>query len=239
MKKLLCVLFCGIFMIWSHAGFGQAAILALIFGDKVASENFNLSLEIGGNLSYISDVPDGKIAFGVNFGLGANIKLSDKFYLVPQFQPLQPKGNRYKGSLQTGIAELDSLYQDKTVHRRLSYIDVPVYIYYRPIERWRFGIGPKVGFLTKAVDFYENGGNSLELDVKDQLSKTDFGVAVDVMFEVSNFRGGKGVNIHVNYYQGLVELEKGTSRRNGVLGVTLGFPFISDEQLEKNNAKKK
>ena len=35
---------------------GQAAILALIFGDKVASENFNLSMEIGGNFTRYSNL---------------------------------------------------------------------------------------------------------------------------------------------------------------------------------------
>ena len=63
---------------------GQAAILALIFGDKVASENFNLSMEIGGSLTHYSNLENfDRTRLGINFGISGNIKLSERFYLSP------------------------------------------------------------------------------------------------------------------------------------------------------------
>ncbi|PQJ21642.1 hypothetical protein [Tenacibaculum sp. SG-28] len=63
---------------------GQAAILALIFGDKVASEKFNLSMEIGGNFNHYSSLDNyDRTKLGINFGIAGNVKVSERFYISP------------------------------------------------------------------------------------------------------------------------------------------------------------
>ena len=55
MKKLsLMALLCA-HLFTPIQGNAQAALLGLIFGDKVASENFNLSMEFGANYSGVSN----------------------------------------------------------------------------------------------------------------------------------------------------------------------------------------
>ncbi|MCP4312595.1 MAG: hypothetical protein GY790_15135 [Bacteroidetes bacterium] len=64
---------------------GQAALLVLIFfGEKAASENFYFSL--------------------IN-----NIKLSESFYLTPEFLTLSPRGVKNVEVLTTGNPDLDDL----------------------------------------------------------------------------------------------------------------------------------
>ncbi len=63
---------------------GQAALLVLIFGEKAASENFYFSL--------------------IN-----NIKLSESFYLTPEFLALSPRGVKNVEVLTTGSPDLDDL----------------------------------------------------------------------------------------------------------------------------------
>jgi len=58
--KILTIIAALIFTIGILKTYSQAAILALIFGDKVASEEFNLSLELGWNFSSVSNFSDGK-----------------------------------------------------------------------------------------------------------------------------------------------------------------------------------
>ena len=62
----------------------QAALFAILFGDKVASGKFNISLELGGafpNYSNISNTDLSKL--GINFGIGGNLKLSENWFLSP------------------------------------------------------------------------------------------------------------------------------------------------------------
>ncbi len=58
------------FSIGVQKAYSQAAILAVIFGDKVASEEFNLSLELGWNFSTVSNFTTIKRTNATNFGLG-------------------------------------------------------------------------------------------------------------------------------------------------------------------------
>ena len=47
---------------------GQAAIVALLFGDQVASEKFNISMEAGGIFAHYANLPDTKRSrMGINF----------------------------------------------------------------------------------------------------------------------------------------------------------------------------
>ncbi len=86
-KQILTTL---LFMILSSSAVvqGQAALLVLIFGDKVATDNFYFSLKLGATYSIIHGYEDGQNAMSLNFGLVNNIRLTDKLSLIPEFLPL-------------------------------------------------------------------------------------------------------------------------------------------------------
>ncbi|HRI22496.1 MAG TPA: outer membrane beta-barrel protein, partial [Panacibacter sp.] len=154
-KKLTCILFllfC--FLISVVRTNAQAALLVLLFGDKVASEKFNFSVVTGMNFSNISNQPDNKSLHGLNFGLGVNMKLSDKFYLKPEFRPLSPKGYKNNSSLATGTPEIDAAFNNVKTTRTLSYIDIPVLMAYQASKNIQLALGPQVSFLGKAREKY-------------------------------------------------------------------------------------
>ena len=91
---------------------GQAALLVLIFGDKVASENFYFSLKMGATLADLSGYDEGKNALAFNFGLVNNIKLSDRLFLTPEFLPAASRGIKDVPTLSTGDPGLDQLLID-------------------------------------------------------------------------------------------------------------------------------
>ena len=70
----------------------QAALLILIFGDKVATENFHLSIDFGWNLSALPGLTQGKSNNGLTYGLGAFVKLNHKWSITPEFKALSPRG---------------------------------------------------------------------------------------------------------------------------------------------------
>ena len=122
-KYILTSLF---FLIVSSAAMqGQAALLVLIFGDKVATENFNFSLKLGGTYSIIHGYEEGQNAMSLNFGLVNNIKLTEK--LIPEFLPLSSRGIKDVPLLSTGDPNLDDLLVDvESSDRKMNYIDIPV-----------------------------------------------------------------------------------------------------------------
>lgn len=236
MKKLLIAI--GILFIYSQAAFSQAALLVLLFGDKVASENFYFSLKAGANLSDISGTDEGKSRVGFNFGLVANIKLSDRWSLIPEFAPLSPKGNRDVPLKSTGNPSLDALLvnPDKS-KREFNYIDIPVILRYKVSDRLFIGAGPQISLLTSAQAIYQSTpieGNPLtyERDISSELNTIDYGLVFDLMYSVSNLLGGKGVDFHLRYALGLSDILKNNSGEaftNSVFHITASFPFIEEQ----------
>jgi hypothetical protein len=112
MKKLLILALITTILLPGIA-YSQAAILVLLFGDKVASENFYFSLKMGGNYSTLSGIDDASYKLGLSFGLVATIKLSDKWYIVPEFSAISNKGAEDVPLLPTGDPNLDALLQRK------------------------------------------------------------------------------------------------------------------------------
>ena len=225
MNKFLLTLFLTLAACTFSAG--QAAILVLLFGDKVASENFNFSLVGGFNFCNVTNYPSSKILLGANFGLAANIKLGKSLYLVPEFKPLNYKGFQSTESLVTGDPVLDEAFHDVKTSWRSRYIDVPVLLHYRLSNRWQFGLGPQVSFLTGAKQVYEGSPGTFMRDAQNLFHEVDWGVAANATYRLSTQRNGKGINIQVRYYRGLsYVLLEGNNNVNSVFALMLEFPFI-------------
>ena len=103
---------------------GQAALFVLIFGDKVASEKFHLSVDLGVNVSNFNGFDDGKSLLGPYFGLGTHLKLSDNFFLAPEFKPLSSKG---VSDVQNPITIPEEYIGSETMSDiKLNYIEIPI-----------------------------------------------------------------------------------------------------------------
>ncbi len=223
----------------------QAALLVLLFGDDVASENFFFSLKLGANLSTLSGVDDTKNALGINFGLMANIRLSDRFYLVPEFMPLSPKGATNIHFQSTGNASLDQLIQPMTSSAtELNYIDIPIVAKYYATKELGIEAGPQMSILTSATDVYRGKINEdddlvYEDNVKSSLNAIDVGAVVGLTYSLWDARGGKGLYVHARYAFGLMDIVKdnpGDAIRNSVFQFSVSFPFINPpEQQEGAN----
>lgn len=217
---------------------GQAALLVLIFGEKVATENFYFSLKVGVSYSMITHVDEGKNRIGPNFGLVNNIRLTDRLFLTPEFLPLSPRGVREVPILTTGDPNLDDLLVNpSSTDRRLSYIDVPLLLRYRLTERLMVSAGPQISFLTGASDIYrsepiEGAELTTELDIKDAIKPVDVGGVLDVSYLFSEPMGGKGLILYLRYNLGFLDMVKdnrGDPSRNSAIQFGAAFPFIEKQ----------
>lgn len=220
----------------------QAALLVLLFGEKVASENFYFSLKAGANAADISNIT-GETKWGFNFGLLATIKLNEKFSLIPEFSPLSPKGVKNVPTTTSGDQSLDLLISgDRSNTFDLGYIDIPVVLAYKIDDKFTVGAGPYFSFLTGATEVFESSldGKELTLEhgIKDEFNRGDIGLVFEAMYSLGEARHGKGLNIHVRFQRGFVDLLKETQQdavKNTVFQVYVSLPFVNVEEDEKEN----
>ena len=213
----------------------QAALLVLLFGDKVASENFFFSLKFGANLGDVTGIDNTEMKLGWNFGLLGTIKLSDRLSLVPEFAPLSQKGAKNIPYVPSGDAALDNLIAPPDDARlNFNYIDIPVIAKYQIADRIAIGTGPQFGYLTSASFDYDrslNDDDHLTYSQASQVTwnKFDAGWAFELMFSLGDARGGKGINVHARYTLGLLDTVKdnpGNAVKNSVFQFFVSFPFI-------------
>lgn len=216
----------------------QAAILVALFGDKVASENFYFSLKGGLNWSNLDGLDDTSVRRGPNFGMLANIRLNDRWSIVPEFAPLSGKGAEDILLRPTGSAELDALLANSTSSQTtLKYIDIPVVVQFRPHPRAYIGAGPQVAYLLSAKDTFrakvnEDDDLSYDEDIKDALNSWEFGFVVEAGFVLLPTRQGPGLTVYGRYARGLNDIVKdndGDAVYTSVWQFGLSLPFLAEE----------
>ncbi|WP_034062471.1 porin family protein [Lacinutrix jangbogonensis] len=239
MKKHLALLITLFFSVQTLTA--QAAIFALLFGDKVASENFNISLEIGGAFSSYSDLDfndNGK--FGLNFGIGGNVKLSENWFVSPNIYFLAQRNTTFNNfSLATGDAGLDAQFSNTTAEIELNYIDIPILVTYQTNnKKYRFSLAPQVSLLQKSRAVYANEKGEFKQNVADYMEDVDYGMVVDFGYVLGKAHKGKGVYLHARYYYGFNNVFKDivstSTNRNSYFSLHLTLPFITDELANKN-----
>lgn len=216
-----------------NVGLAQAALIALIFGDKVASEKFHLSVDLGMNISSLPGLEQQQHTRGLYFGLGTFIKLNDKWTLNPEFKPLSPRGARSVLPLN----DYSSVLSDVNYDIDLNYIDVPVLLQYRINKKLFASAGPQVSFLTSATQVASGNlplGNVVDIEesVKSSFKPIHISIPVELGYSLSDARKGKGMNIKFRYNFGVsqvIALSSIGSSSGSTFQIFASFPFIKVE----------
>jgi hypothetical protein len=223
--------------------FGQAALIVLILGDKVATEKFHLSIDGALNLSSFNGLEEGKMGAGVNFGLGTHIKLGEKWHLKPEFKPLSRKKV-------TGIVPLTAVPGEIAIDKSkltLNYIDVPVFLQYNITPQFFVSAGPQVSFLTGAdqssTGKLEDGKEStIKIDAQSYFNGVDFSFPVEAGYtlriETKRSTSKMDVNIFARYEYGFLDIMKDPANGSvkiSMIQIGLSIPFIKTaEELAKS-----
>jgi hypothetical protein len=231
-KRFLLICLLGIFTL--PASYGQAGLLVLIFGDKVASENFYLSIDGALNVSTLPGLDEYKINLGVNYGLGVHIRLSDRFYLKPEFKPLSRKGA-------TKVNPITSVPGDFVVDEtkiKMNYIDLPILLQYNISTKLFVSAGPQISFVTDVKQFmYGAKTDGLETTVKinttSYFNKTNFSFPVEAGYTVTLANKKSSTEIKINifarYEYSFIEIFKDPavgSSNISLFQFGLSLPFI-------------
>ena len=206
-------------------------ILGILFGEKLASENFNIGFEIGMNLSTVSDLSGAEVTRGTLLGLFGTWRFSEHYHLFTGMLALSAKGAKDADAIPLNDPVLDPTIAGRTMERNLGYIDIPVLLQWAQHRDGgvRIGAGPQVGILLSANDRYsaitpQGTAVVIENDIEESIERFDAGVAFDAEYRIT----GLGLAIGLRYYQGLTDLLRGAgpSLKNQVLSgsgrITLG-----------------
>lgn len=220
---------------------GQAAIIALLFGDQVASEKFNISMEFGVNQPFYSEVPDSKRSrLGINFGIGTNIQLSDNWFLCPNVYFLSARRvNLNSFTPTTGNVPVDESFANTETEILLKYIDVPVFLHYQTDnKKFRFGFAPQISFFTSGEARFSGDEGDFTQDVDTHVNGIDYGIIGNFTYVLGKAHKGRGIHIHLRYYYGLEDVFKDDyingNNNTQFVSAHLSLPFITDELAEKN-----
>jgi|SRR6478736_5555560 len=211
----------------------QGAILVAIFGERVATERFHFGLRLGATVAEQTGIDGSAPRMDFNFGMTANIKLSDRFSLVPEFGPFSRKGVADYPLQPTGDADLDSLRVDpERSHLSTNYIDIPILLRFRVAKDWSIGAGPQYSILTGAHEVVRSSvapGTGLRTDVEEELPGEDWAVIGDVAWTLERAMGNKDLRLHLRYTHGLSDVSPdgvATARYNRTIMFFAELPFI-------------
>ena len=220
---------------------GQAAIVALIFGDQVASEKFNISMEAGGVFAHYSDIPDTKRSrMGINFGIGANLQLSQNWYFSPQIYFVSTRNVRFKTfSLDTGKPGLDGEFMNVPATLDLRTNEIPILFSFQTNnEKFRYSLGPQVSFLRKANATFSGEKGEFKQNFESYVNEVDYGPVADICYILGKAMKGRGIFVHARYYYGIADIfnDKISTNVNRMcyFSLHLSLPFITDELAAKN-----
>jgi hypothetical protein len=154
----------------------QAALLVLIFGDKIATENFHTSIDCGLTLSQLPGLPDNKFRPGIYFGLGTFVKLNDTWALLPEFKPLSRQGGK---NIKPFYTYANTNFAIESADLQMNYIDIPLLLQYK-FKHLTFAAGPQISFLTKANQVSK--GTNISTQTKVRISETCYKYTKGIMY---------------------------------------------------------
>jgi hypothetical protein len=122
----------------------QAAYIVLIFGDKVATDDFHLTIEGGLNHSQMPGLDGARGKFGIYYGMGVFIKMSERLAFVPEFKPFSYRGAQNVKPISPYAID------DASYSLALNYLDLPILFQYKFSNHLYIATGPQVNFLLSA-----------------------------------------------------------------------------------------
>lgn len=165
--------------------------------------------------SLTGDVEDSSSLVGFQIGGFAEFKISDKFAIQPELMY----------SAQGGKESYNEKGYEVEVFTKLGYINIPIMAKYYVAKSFSLEAGPQIGFLTSAKGEMKADGESLEVDIKDEVESVDFGLNFGAGYDFT-----ENITAGLRYNFGLSNVAKTDAGddyevKNSVFSISLGYKF--------------
>lgn len=195
-------------------------IVGMIISINVSAQlPVSFGVKAGINLSEIQNFED-DIKVGFNFGLTADLQLTDNFYLMSGLELTNKgtKGKSYNLADQQGVTYSD-------VKLNALYLQLPVHAGYKlevaPTIKLIFRVGPYLAYGIGGKIKGEAGNKNLDIDFfGDDTNRFDFGVGGAVGAEFAD-----KITVTLGADQGLTKVFKDGDQKNRSASLSVGYKF--------------
>ncbi len=206
-------------------------LIALLFGDKLNSDRFQLGIQLAGNFQNVTGYEGTSSRFSIGFGIFGELKLTEKLSLQPELLFKDPRGAEGVPGHEFNNENLDPLLADASVTMKLAYVSIPILFKYHLSPQFSIGIGPQIGILSSAKNVYsakvdQAGDLSFKEALSPYLNDIDMALAFNLEYKLMKVK--RPVRIGLRYYLGLSDIIKDnpdTPVRNSVIQINLGIPL--------------
>jgi len=219
-------------------------LISLLFGDKLNSDKIKFGLEGGVNFADVTNLETAEVQPFFNIGFYFDFKLKDSpnWFLHSGVIVKSTMGASLK-PYSLGNEDLDDLFLDGDVVRKMQYWNVPFLARYKFNNHIFIEAGPMFGLLYKGTDIFTNtvNGNDLEYDnnIRKEHSRFDIGLEGGIGYQTEKFMNG--MNFGARYYQGLLNSSTtaDANQKNTSYYIFVGLPIGAGEkaQAKKQAAK--
>lgn len=233
MKKSLSLL-CFIFLVKVAS---SQVLIALIFGDQLNSGKIEFGLMTGPGFTSISN-SQSETKPGFNLGLYFNIKISENFYLHPEAIPKSALGGKGIPVYATSDANVNALFVNGSVERKIKSICVPLLARYRVYKTVFLEAGPQLDWNLKVLDVFKvdaTDGNEVTYTnkVTSDYNWLSMGLAGGVAWKFKETKSS--MSLGFRYYYGLTDIQQSASGTQSHRGAFV-FAYIP---IGTNKAAKK
>jgi hypothetical protein len=224
---------------------GQA-LLAILFGDKLSTETFQMGMNLDLAWAGVSSIDGTSTRRAFSFGAYGEIKLSDRWRLQPELTIKTPGGAEdlaYRDPAVpfelVGDSLIDEAVLNGSVTRSSGYVSLPVLLRYiaGPVG---IGVGGQLAYMTRTNDRLESevlqGQVQLEQSITDSMNRWDGGLVFSLDYALNPPLQMRSMRINAKYHLGLTDTVKdnpGDAVRNSILFIGLDVPVGGSSAAEE------
>ncbi len=185
-------------------------IISLVFGEALNSDKIEFGLKGGMNRSYISSISNSEGLNNFDLGFYFHIHMMNNSYLSTGVHVKSNVGATGMATYSLGDPDLDAVFSQGTLTRKIPVFYVPILWHQRFNNRWYIEAGPQLGLIHQSVNIFEaeqpDGDVSYTTKVQDEIKRIDMGLTGGIGYKFK--QEIKSTAVGVNYYYGLVDVSK-------------------------------
>jgi hypothetical protein len=238
-KKILLILS----FIFSAGTLQSQVLISLLLGDKLNTGKVEFGLDGGLTASTIQGFDGAKFRNGFNLGFYFDIKMKNPAWMINTGVLVKsPMGTRDLPVYPIGDPNIDEAFEGGKRSINLGYFNVPIMMKYQFKNHFYVKAGAQLGLMNKASDEFtqsvEDGDLEYTVKNRDNYHPIDAGAAFGIGYRLM---GGNGMNLGLQYYQGLIDIsvdDQGPNQYNSAFYANVGIPIGKGKAQKKQQEKK-